>query len=687
MAFMKYSTFAMLTCTCFASLVLSACGGDSGSSADSDLSSSSGPTEEEFNERCLDVFDISEDDSWESDLSGNEYLSEYVCDQITEYMGYQLAFYARCTSAEYDDSNKRYDIKVITEQRYMHIWAEITDCSFKLGTAGDMEPLIAKGREWTLDGCLCKIEGETAYYRNVIAESEEESSSSEDMPSSSEEMSSNSKKMSSSSENRSSSSKEMSISSDSNDENKSSSSKENSSSSISSSAEHPIIPTGTLIRKCNGCNAFKDKRDGNIYRVTEIGDYIWMAEDLRYKTPNFDVYIRCSANEDCNNDGYLYTFAAAMNESLCDSGNACESRIEYPHQGACPEGFHLPEHREWQDFISYLSSVNLYSSIAAALKAQYGWSGIGYDSYGFSAIPTGEFNGENFKDDNYARYWTSTEYDENSAWESYFGDYTSDVLSQTFRKDYSYAVRCIADGTIELTEKKDVPHSKSSSSSNEVSSSSSSLTSSSSSFAQCSSSFEINSADSEFNITTADGCDECNAFVDSRDNAAYRITVIGGVIWMADDLRYGGTETEPLSRAKCPDDDCEDSGRLYTYDAAMVACPEGWALPSNDQMSSLFNSNTQISLCDANGDWGTYARYCNNSTGFNGMPTGEWGDYGYKDDEYARYWTSTESTGSSQDAYMWYFKPNDLKNQTYKKNFGYAVRCIATDDVVLTTRK
>ena len=96
-------------------------------------------------------------------------------------MGYQLAFYARCTSAEYDNSNKRYDIEVITEQRYMHIWAEISDCSFKLGTAGDMEPLIAKGREWTLDECLCKIEGGTAYYRNVIPEPEDVSSCSEEM--------------------------------------------------------------------------------------------------------------------------------------------------------------------------------------------------------------------------------------------------------------------------------------------------------------------------------------------------------------------------------------------------------------------------------------------------------------------------------------------------------------------------
>ena len=117
-------------------LCLSACGGDSGSSAE-DFSSSSGPTEAEFAARCNELFNIDETDPWSTSLDHNDFIAEHVCDQLTEYMSYKLSFYARCTSAEYDKAKNRYNIKIITEQKYMNIWVQISGCTYKLGTDGN----------------------------------------------------------------------------------------------------------------------------------------------------------------------------------------------------------------------------------------------------------------------------------------------------------------------------------------------------------------------------------------------------------------------------------------------------------------------------------------------------------------------------------------------------------------------
>lgn len=680
------SNFALIASIFTVTAFLFGCDSSSSSSSDSlDDFGSSGRSEEEFAARCNDVFGITEEDTWSTSLVGNKFIEEEVCDKITEYMGYQLAFYARCTSARFSQANNRFEVEVITEQRYMHIWAEIDGCSYKLGTDGDMQPLIAKGREWTLDECLCKAEGEATSYR-VISPKQQDSSS----DSMQQDESSSSKISTTSSnsdmEDASSSSQEGSSSSEKTTSGSSSSSSEPDSDDVSSSSGEIVIPEGSLEKKCDECNSFIDKRDGNIYRVTEIDNVIWMAEDLRYKSPEFANQIHCSdQNHDCSNRGYLYTFAAAMNETDCSSGNKCASKITYPHQGICPEGFHLPMNREWQNLKNYLVvNIDAITNLTTVLKTKKGWGISGKDTYGFSALPTGEFNGTSISFDNIARYWTSSEYNAESAYEWYLGDSYS-FTNQTYSKGYGYAVRCIADGKIELTEVKDDPRPKSSSSS--VSSSSSSESSSSETVNSSSSEYEY-----RFSVTQADGCENCNAFTDTRDNNTYRVVKIVGEIWMAEDLRYGGTEEEPLDGAYCPDQNgCVERGRLYAYDALGEACPEGWRVPSSGTMKKLFDdfvtsqgssSGNTSAVCAAGNIWGTY---CTNESGFSSVPTGEWGSSGFKDDNYARYWTSSVHDGSN--SYMWYLKPGEIRNQTYLNSYGYAVRCTAAEDVVLDAVK
>jgi uncharacterized protein (TIGR02145 family) len=67
--------------------------------------------------------------------------------------------------------------------------------------------------------------------------------------------------------------------------------------------------------------------------------------------------------------------------------------------------------------------------------------------------------------------------------------------------------------------------------------------------------------------------DEFNTFVDDRDGQKYRTVDIGEKTWLAENLNYEveGSwwyEDEPRSG--------EEFGRLYTWEAALAACPEGW---------------------------------------------------------------------------------------------------------------
>lgn len=77
---------------------------------------------------------------------------------------------------------------------------------------------------------------------------------------------------------------------------------------------------------------------------------------------------------------------------------------------------------------------------------------------------------------------------------------------------------------------------------------------------------------------------ENNIFVDERDGYEYETIKIAGRIWMAENLRFNiGEGTFWYNN----DEWYKNYGRLYTWQAAQDACPNGWKIPNDEDWINL----------------------------------------------------------------------------------------------------
>ncbi len=167
---------------------------------------------------------------------------------------------------------------------------------------------------------------------------------------------------------------------------------------------------------------------------------------------------------------------------------------------------------------------------------------------------------------------------------------------------------------------------------------------------------------------------------DSRDGQMYKTVTIGTQTWMAENLNY------EMDSSFCYNDSakyCAKYGRLYTWAAAVTACPSGWHLPTNAEFETLFTAVGGKSIAgqklkSATG-WTTKSGITNEDAfAFSALPAGNRNYYGYYygEGDVASFWSSTEDDGDyAYDMYLDY-NGDDASLGNYRKDFGFSVRCL-----------
>ncbi len=165
---------------------------------------------------------------------------------------------------------------------------------------------------------------------------------------------------------------------------------------------------------------------GNVYRVTKIGEQIWMAENMATDQATDGTPVTCDANTDEDPDfvakyGCLYTWEDAMK--------------------VCPKGWHLSKKADFKSLLNAAGksvaerSQNLRASAFAS----------GADAYGFSALPAGYYNGRSYRNFGYgARFWSATEHNNTDlAYSLYIANDDADLYGNI--KYSTFSVRCLKD--------------------------------------------------------------------------------------------------------------------------------------------------------------------------------------------------------------------------------------------------
>ncbi len=130
--------------------------------------------------------------------------------------------------------------------------------------------------------------------------------------------------------------------------------------------------------------------DGNVYETVQIGEQLWMAENLKVKHYRNGDPINYITNEWWSNEGAYYSY----NNNL---GNSNTYGLLYNWyavndlRGIAPEGWRVATIYDWQNLVNYLGGNR---ATGAKMKATYDWdepnTGVTNES-GFTALPAGRF--------------------------------------------------------------------------------------------------------------------------------------------------------------------------------------------------------------------------------------------------------------------------------------------------------
>ncbi|MBO6050855.1 MAG: fibrobacter succinogenes major paralogous domain-containing protein [Bacteroidales bacterium] len=213
--------------------------------------------------------------------------------------------------------------------------------------------------------------------------------------------------------------------------------------------------------------------DGNVYDAVQIGNQVWMAENLRTTRyadgsvimPGLTVsdlvplrYFPASNGDNVSKYGYLYNWLAVMRDAEGSDNNS--SKV----QGVCPNGWHVPSDAEWVELTSYVKSQSEYwcdetsENVAKSIASNDGWLEYGVEeecavshdpsvnnATGFSARPAGSYWGFYSYFGYSANFWSATALNDSMAYGHSVGFEDVTIYRNYYYTNIAFSVRCVRD--------------------------------------------------------------------------------------------------------------------------------------------------------------------------------------------------------------------------------------------------
>ena len=194
--------------------------------------------------------------------------------------------------------------------------------------------------------------------------------------------------------------------------------------------------------------------EGNVYKTVQIGDQVWMAENLRagrYKDASPIPNVTGDSDWAAQSGGAWanYNHDVGYGEAY---GRLYNGYAVIDSRGLCPEGWHVPTDADWTELSDFLGGE---SAAGGKMKATGSGLWLSPDSSatnesGFDALPGGSRGGDGVFAGNgsIAAFWSSSESQAVNPflmWQRELRADGSDLVRSEQDKRFGLSVRCVMD--------------------------------------------------------------------------------------------------------------------------------------------------------------------------------------------------------------------------------------------------
>lgn len=171
------------------------------------------------------------------------------------------------------------------------------------------------------------------------------------------------------------------------------------------------------------------------------------------------------------------------------------------------------------------------------------------------------------------------------------------------------------------------------------------------------------------------------------DDQGIKTVEIGTQVWMAENLDVDVPQVDHDDDGRCDEDDIFvwDNGiygKLYSWEAARIACPDGWHLPSDAEWTELtdFLGGWEVAggKMKSTTGWDSPNTGATNSRGFSALPGGccvSDGTHDYQG-SYGSWWSSTPYGSYSAYSRNLNYNSATVHRGSVNRNDGRSVRCV-----------